>query len=152
MSAFVATGTDTESIDQAIPNDGWAPDLSTKEMQANTRLDDTYAGRIPDEIRAAMIEINMVIADWRAGQAAATLADVPARQYGGVSEKIILYKRAVYTRARSQLLSVTRDFDSTHDGHNKADALEAIAMDWMARSNEAISRLTDRPRTVVELI
>lgn len=152
MTPFAPSGPSVSPEDQTIVNDGWAPDLSTKEMQENTRLDDTYAGRIPDEIRAAMIEVNLVIADWRAGQAAATLADVPARQYDGVSEKVILYKRAVYTRARSQLLSVTRDFDSTHDGHNKADALEAIAMDWMARSNEAISRLTDRPRTVVELI
>lgn len=40
MSAFIATGTGTETMDQTIVNDDWAPDLSTKEMQAISCLTD----------------------------------------------------------------------------------------------------------------
>lgn len=151
MSAFVPT---TPAIsDTTIVNDGWAPDLSTADLQAETGLGDTFgATRIAGALRDAMIEINIVISGWRAAQSAATLAEVPARTYGGTSEKVILYKSAVYARARAQLLSVTRDYDTTRDGHDKAEALEATAADWLARANEAVSRLIGRGRTVVELI
>ena len=88
----------------------------------------------------------------RARQIAATLAEVPATAYGGVSEKVTLYETAVYARARAVLLETTRDYDSTKSGHDKADALEDTADDWFRQSNEALARLTGRPRMVVELI
>lgn len=151
MSAFIPSG--VETTDQIIANDGWAPDLSTEAMQEETGLDDTFgAERIAGAVRTAMLDVNFIISEWRAGQSAACLADVTARSYGDTSEKVILYKTAVYARARARLLSVTRDYDSTRDGHNKADALEITTDSWLAQSNEAISRLTGRLRTVVELI
>lgn len=151
MTAFIPTTPVIE--DQTIVNDGWFPDLSVSAMQAETGLGNTPGtDRIVAAIRAAMIEINSGLATWRAGQVADTLAAVPATSYGDISEKVILYQTAVYARARAQLLDTTRDYDSTKDGHDRADALEATADDYMRQSNEALSRLMGRPRMVVELI
>ncbi len=151
MSAFVPSS--PAVADKTVANDGWYPDLTTQAMQAETGQDDVPGpDRIAGAIRAAMIETNIVLTSWRAGQTAATLADVSARRYGDTSEKVFLYRTAVYTRARAELLSVTRDYDTTRDGHDRADALEKTADDWLRQSNEALSRLMDRPRAVVELI
>lgn len=151
MSSFVPSG--PAVANETVANDGWYPDLTTKDMQAETGQDDVPGtDRIAGAIRAAMIETNIVLTSWRAGQTAASLSDVVARKYGDTSEKVLLYRTAVYARARSELISVTRDYDSTKDGHDRADALEKTADDWLRQSNEALSRLMGRPRAVVELI
>ena len=140
-------------IDEAIVNDGFYPDLSTAALRTRTGLGDIFgAERVAATLRAAMIEVNASIAAWKAEQTAATLADVPAADYGGVSEKVTLYEMAVYARARAVLLETSRDYDSTKSGHDKADALEETAADWFRQSAEALARLTGRPRMVVELI
>lgn len=138
---------------ETVANDGWYPDLALADFHDQTGQGKTFApARIAAVLLAATIEINASLAEWRAAQTAPSLAEVPAPKYGEVSEKVILYRTAVFTRARAQLLDVTRDFDSTKDGHDRAEKLEATADDYLRQSNEALSRLTDRPRTIVELI
>lgn len=140
-------------LDQVVPNDGFFPDLGVAEMRDQTGLGSVFGPeRIAAVLQAAMIEVNADLADWRGGLGTATLAEVPAPSYGGVSAKVILYKTGVYTRARAALIDTTRDYDSTKSGHGRADALEETADSWLAQSNEALARLIDRPRTVVELI
>ncbi len=151
MTAFIpSTNPDDDPI---VRNDGWYPDLDAAAFKRQTGQGDVFgAERIAAVIQAAMIEVNASIAAWRAGQTVATLAEVPAPAYGDTSEKVILYTEAVFARARSMLLRVTRDYDSTKDGHAKADALERVADDHLGQSAEALARLTGRPRMVVELI
>lgn len=153
MSSFIPATGPAAPADQTIANDGWYPDLSTAAMKAETGLGDVHGpDRLAAVLRSAMIEVNTVLAPWRAGQSAASLADVPANAYGGTSARIILYRTAVHTRARALMLEVTRDYDSTKDGHARASALEETVDAWLRQSNEALRRLTDRPRTTVELI
>jgi hypothetical protein len=139
--------------DQIVPNDGWFPDLSVAQMKAQTGLGQIFgADQVAAALRSAMIEVNASIRAWRTVQAAPTLADVQAESYGGTSAKVTLYTTAVYARARALLLEVTRDYDSTKAGHGRADALEDTAITYLRQSNEALARLIDRPRTMVELI
>lgn len=152
MSSFIPSAP-LAAAAATIANDGWYPDLAREDFHDATGQGQTFAPpRIAAEILAAMIEINASLKDWRAAQTAARLAEIPATKYGEVSEKVILYRAAVFSRARAQLLNTTRDYDSTKDGHARADKLEPTADDWMRQSNEALSRLTGRPRTIVELI
>jgi len=141
-----------DSQDTLVKNDGWYPDLDAKDF-----IDQTGQPDIFDMVRVtsalqAVIEINLSLADWRDRQTVDSLSAVPATNYGGVSEKVILYTTAVFSRVRAQLLRKTRDFDSTKDGHNRADKLEETATDYLRQSTEALARLTGRSRTVVELI
>ena len=151
MSFIPSNSADTD--DETIANDGWFPDLSTAELRDETGLGDIFgAGRVAATLRGAMIETNASIGAWRAVQTAATLSAVPATTYGDVSEKVTLYKSAVYARTRAELLATTRDYDSTKDGHDKADALEETAADWLRKASEYLARLIGRPRAIVELI
>lgn len=151
-SSFIpANGTGAD--DRTVENDGWYPDLTVAECRAETSLATIFGtDRIAAELLAAAIEINAGIAEWRALQSAASLAEVPAASYGTVSAKIALYKRAVHTLARARMVDTTRDYDASGKGHDRADALEDTAEVWRQASQEALARLTGRARTVVELI
>jgi hypothetical protein len=152
MSSFIPSDAPA-AAPATVANDGWYPDIDLSDFHAETGQGTTFAApRVAAVLLAAMIEINASLAEWRAAQTAADLAALPAPNYGGVSEKVILYRTAVFARTRAQMLNTTRDYDSTKDGHNRADKLEATAADHLRQSNEALSRLTGRPRTIVELI
>lgn len=152
MSSFIPSAP-LAPAPATIGNDGWYPDLAVADFHAETGQGQTFAPpRVAAVLLAAVIEINASLKDWRAAQTAASLAEIPAVKYGAVSEKVILYRTAVFARARAQLLGNTRDYDSTKDGHDRAEKLEATADDYMRQSNEALARLTGRPRTIVELI
>lgn len=151
-SSFIPTGP-AQPEDATVANDGWYPDLTVAACRAATGLDGTFStARVEAEIRAAVIEVGAAITSWRAAQTAASLADVPAPMLGGTSVKVTLYTRAVHCLVRARLVDVTRDYDSTAKGHDRADALEATADAWRQASSEALSRLTGRARTTVELI
>lgn len=152
-TAFIPSENPAAAPADPVANDGWYPDLDPDDFKGQTGLGAIFP---PEQIRAvilaAMIEINASIAWWRGSQTAQSLADVPAPAYGGVSEKVTLYATAVFARARAQLLATTRDYDSTKDGHDRADKLEGVAETYLQQSAEALSRLTGRGRMVVELI
>lgn len=151
MTTFIPTN--PVPGNQTIANDGWYPDLDLDDFRARTGLGNVFgAERLAAAVQAAMIEVNAAIRSWRDTQTAASLAVVPAPAYGEVSEKVILYTAAVFARARAGLLRTTRDYDSTKDGHGRAEALEEIAEDYLQQSAEAVARLIGRTRMVVELI
>lgn len=153
MSALIPSTNPAADAPEAVANDGWFPDLDLADFHAQTGQGDTFdPARIAAAIQSAMIEVNASVSAWRDAQTAPSLAEVPARTYGDVSEKVILYRSGVFARARAQLLANTRDYDSTKSGHDRADALEATADDYLRQSNEAIARMIGRRRTVVELI
>lgn len=137
----------------AVTNDGWYPDLSVAACRAETGLPSMFdADRVGAEVLAAAIEVNAGISGWRAGQTAVSLDDVPATGYGTTSEKVALYRRAVYALARARLTNLVRDYDTTAKGHDRADALDGTVAAWRQISQEALARLTGRDRTTVELI
>jgi hypothetical protein len=152
MSDFIPS-TNPAAQPATVANDGWYPDLDVDDFKARTGHGDVFAtSRLAEVLQAAMIEVNASLRDWRAAQTAASLAAVPAPHYGDSSEKVILYRTAVFARVRAQLLGTTRDYDSTKSGHARADALEATAETYLQQSAEALARLADGPRMVVELI
>ncbi len=152
-TAFIPSTDTAATGDEIVANNGWYPDLAPADFRAQTGMGEVFGlERIAAAIQVAMIEVNASIAAWQATQSADTLAEVPAPQYGAVSEKVILYTQAVFSRARAEMLRTTRDYDATKDGHDRADKLEATAEDYQRQSNEALARLTGRGRMVVELI
>ena len=152
MSSFVPS-TNLDASDTTITNDGFFPDIELDAVRKRTGLSDVFTNdRIVAATQDAIMEINAVLAGWVADQEAATLADVPAKSYGDISEKIHWYVTAVCNRVRSMMVDTTRDYDSTKSGHHRADALEATSDRWMQSSNEAVARLMGRKRTTVELI
>jgi len=153
MAGFIPTANPNTADMQPVKNDGWYPDLDPDDFKKATGLPAFHTPeRLAAELQSAMIEVNASINAWRVLQAAASLSDVDAAAYGDVSEKTVLYRLAVFYRARAEFVATERDYDATKDGHAKADALEPTAGDWKRKSQESLARLTGRSRAVVELI
>lgn len=152
MSSFIPSN-GSSAADVVVAQDGWWPDLSVAACRTLTGLGTVYdADRVAAELAAAAIEVNASVAAWRAQQPAPSLAEIPTTTVNGTSALVILYTSAVYCLVRARLLEVTRDYDSTKQGHDRAEALEATAESWRQRSTEALTRLIGRPRVTVELI
>lgn len=154
MNDFIPSGNGTDT-NLNISNDGFYPDLTVDELRNRTGLGSEFKdARIIALAVDAMIEINTTIMSWRQSlnPAYSQLASIPCAAYGDEPEKVHLYKTALCTRIRAVVLETTRDYDSTRDGHNKADQLEAVSGTWFRQSAEAIARLTDRNRATIELI
>ncbi|EPM1114898.1 head completion/stabilization protein, partial [Proteus mirabilis] len=81
--------------DETIKNNGFFPDIQTRDFQLQTRVDGTVTPeRLKSTLLNAMIEVNRELYQWRIGQTAKTLKEVPAEQINGESELMILYQRA----------------------------------------------------------
>jgi hypothetical protein len=152
MSSFIPSS-NPNANNSTIENDGFFPDIDLDNIRNRTGLTDIFTDlQIATATRDAMIETNAVLSQWRTNQVADRLADVPGATYGDTPEKVHLYLTAISARVRSFMVDTTRDYDSTKSGHDRADALEATSDRWLQASNEALSRLMARKRTVVELI
>lgn len=156
MPTHIATNTPGETAENTVANNGFFPNLSLNDFKKNYSVDNPIADdSARNAVVNAMIDSNRLLALWHAEQIKAghlTLAAVPAQQYGDVSEKTMLYQRAVYFRAKADLVGQYRDYDTTARGHDRADEMEPKADDYRQQSHEALSALMDEPRAVVELI
>lgn len=153
MASFIPTGPVDPAEDAEIPGDGWYPAIDPAALRMETGLGTTWsAERLRAVIVEAIDEVQSLLTDWRADRTAVSLAEVDSATIGGEPAAVVRYRTAVFCRVRSKLLMVTRDYDSTKSGHDRADALEATADDWLARSRDALSRLLGQPRVTVELI
>lgn len=155
MSSFIpanpATGTDEQ-----IANNGFFPPLSLAQFKADYRLEGNIAdSRIKAALTFAMIDSNRLLASWQASYIASgylTLDEISAQQYGDHTELYIAYLRAVSHRACAQLLDDYRNYDSTGEGHDRADELTAKADDHRAQAHSALASLSGESSTLIELI
>ncbi|WP_299379614.1 head completion/stabilization protein [uncultured Kiloniella sp.] len=152
--SFVPNNHNTPATDETVSNTGFYPDLSLDEFKKSMSVgNDNDVTRLTAIVTEAMIEINRSLMSWRDGLLQyASLDLVPAIMYGETSEKVFLYKTAVFNRARALLVETRKDYDSTKSGRDKADQIELPADDYYRASTEALNRLIDRPRSTIELI
>lgn len=157
--SFIATGGPTASPDtETIPNAAWWPDVSMQAFRAASRIDRTA----PDEqVRTALVSaisnVNAQLNGWLGNQLAlntgatklADLPDPPGQAEGWYAER---YLRAVHSAADALLTESYRDFDSTAEGHQRADAMEGRIDAYRRESQYAIADITGRPRRRVELL
>lgn len=126
-----------------VPHDNFYPSLSLSDFRNYMRIDDAVSNsRAKEYIRMAVVLITNDIMPWRKEQYP-PLDDI---------EKVQAWRWAVYHKAKALILENYRDIDTTNDGHNKADALEAIIDSHLQRSREMQQILTNNSRTTIELI
>ncbi|SDF04656.1 head completion/stabilization protein [Rhodospira trueperi] len=157
VSVIPHTAAPADPVLVAVDPDGWYPPVDVTALRARTGLDGTWSdGRLTLLVREAADAVADVLADWRAdreAEGAATLAAVaPTGPLDGTPLSVWRWRTAIECRVRAAVIRATRDFHSTGDGHDRADALEPTADEWLARAHEALSRLMGRPRATIELI
>ncbi|EMH9024555.1 TPA: head completion/stabilization protein [Proteus mirabilis] len=139
--------------DETIKNNGFFPDIQTRDFQLQTRVDGAVTPeRLKSTLLNAMIEVNRELYQWRIGQAAKTLKDVPAEQINGESELMILYQRAVFCFAKASLIERYRDIDTTAQGNKKADTMTPVIDEVWRDGKWALQRIKGETHNTVELI
>lgn len=154
MSGFIANG--TAGDEDRIENDGFWPSIDPITVRNRMRLTGAVAAaRLRAAIVNAVLSVNAELAGWKAQQQAAgraTLADVPADRIDGASRLVHLYLRAVTCAAAAEVVERYRSYDSSGDGHQRADDLSPSIDELRRDVRWAISDLLGNRRMTVELI
>ncbi|WP_368913848.1 head completion/stabilization protein [Mixta calida] len=141
---------------EIIENTSFWPDLNLADFRSAMRTDGTVtAPRLRQVVLTAISEVNAELYDYRARQQQlgyAALADVPAEKLAGQSQRVHHYRNAVWCWTRAVLNERYQDYDATAAGVKRGEALEDATGDLWRDARWAISRVQDRPHSIVELI
>lgn len=145
-----------ETTGDSLINDGFFPDLSLDEFLRDYRLPGDYAAEmVKSHVALAMIDVNNNLEDWRLDQETAgftTLADIPAPQIDGVSTLVRLYRRAVFCRAKAELLMQFATVTRREAGENSAKEAPETEDLFLQYSVHAQRRLMGKANFTAELL
>ncbi|AMC35316.1 head completion/stabilization protein [Janthinobacterium sp. B9-8] len=153
---FIAAQKNDEVLEPIIKNSGFWPDIDIADARLSLRLDGTVTPpRLKMALIAAMASANQDLRKYKAkqiGQGFNDLTEVDSDTIDGQNILVGHYTRAVYCLAKANLTERYRDFDSTGDGHNKADQLSDPIEDLNRDARWAIRDLIGSARATVELL
>ncbi|WP_272571279.1 MULTISPECIES: head completion/stabilization protein [unclassified Providencia] len=146
--------------DETITSGDFWPAINTRAFRESMRVDGTVTqSRLIEALKNAIIETNRELSRFQQQEihlGYTTLGAVPASKitHGeiDVSELVILYRRAVFSAAKANLIERYRDIDTTPNGSKKADALESNIDDLQRDAIWAIQRIKGTTHNIVELI
>lgn len=150
------SGRPTALINQPIANDGFWPDLDVAEFQKGYRLPAEYLVELlVDGIAGAMGEVNRDLARCKARWQAANITEVATANPMVLPERafmVVSYKRAVYCRAKSYLLSQFATVIRRESAENLAKESPDTAQAFLTFSQQAVRLIQGRSRITAELI
>ncbi|PTQ90291.1 head completion/stabilization protein [Agitococcus lubricus] len=150
---FVATG---HTAAHQVNNNGFFPDLSSDDFIKTQKLDGIISGdRLVFALTLAISQVNTALMDWQLSQQRdgyMSLNAVPSSSINNQSRLIALYKQAVFSFAKAQLVEHYRDFDTTALGNKKAEMLDMNIDIYRRDANWAIADIQGKSRAIVELI
>lgn len=156
MNGFIVTAPAEPATETPIASGPFWPDIDPAEQRIAQRIDNTVTA---ERLRMALIEAiattNYALRAFRIEQldlGRSTLANVPCDEIDGENVLVHRYRRAVGCLAKALLLERQRDFDATGKGDKKAEDLSSTIDDCRRDHLHALSDITGKPRTVVELI
>lgn len=136
-----------------IKNTFFFPDVDPKRVRELMRLEHTVSdARLRNAIKTGMAETNAELYDYRTRQISAgfkLLADVPAEEIDGESERIFHYLSAVTAMATATLYERYRGVEATGKGDKKADSVESTIDELWRDMRWSVARLQDKPRCIV---
>lgn len=139
-----------------ITNDGFFPDIDPAHFALAMSVRDSVT---PPRRRQALVEGIIAIGNQLAAYREARvlggisrLADVASPSIDGESRLVQLYRTAVYSTAKAQLVERYRDADITKAGKDKVDDLEPSIGELRRDAIYAVRDILGTGRTDVELI
>ena len=154
--AMSFSGKPTTLVEQQIDNDGFWPDLSVSEFQKGYRLPGEYLGEmLAADLKAAMVEVNNDLAKCKAkwqltGVSCVESADPTVLL--NPAFKAATYKRAVYCRAKSSLLTQFATVVRRDSAENLGKELPERSETFLAFSQQAVRLLQGRGRITAALL
>ena len=140
-----------------IDTGGWFPQIDPTLFRDEQRVDANAItdARVRQALVNAIIRVGRDLKDWRLDQVAAgfaTLDLVPADKVDGVSELTTLYRRAVFTAAKAEIVERFVDVDLTGRGERSADQLDPTVAELRRDSVHAVREILGVGRMTVELL
>ncbi|WP_294275751.1 head completion/stabilization protein [uncultured Sphingomonas sp.] len=141
----------------AIQTGGWFPPIDPALFRDEQRVDANAItdARVRQALIAAIIRVGRDLEEWRLGQVTAgfaTLDQVPALWIDDQSELAILYRRAVFTAAKAEIVERFVDVDLTGRGEREASQLDPTVAELRRDSVHAVREILGVGRMTVDLI
>ena len=153
------SGKPTTFVEQAIENDGFWPNLSVSEFQKGYRLPAEYlVDMLATDLTTAMIEVNTDLASAKSTLQTAGVSNLEAAAGAatasewGYAYKVMLYRRAVYTRAKASLLTQFATVTRRESAENTGKELPERGETFLEFSQQAVRSLQGRGRITAALL
>lgn len=150
------SGKPTTFVDQAIENDGFWPNLSLAEFQKGYRLPAEYlVDMLATDLTTAMIEVNKDLAKRKAAWQSVGITSVESADPTVLQERTFhaaTYKRAVYCRAKSSLLTQFATVTRRDSAENTGKELPERGETFLEFSQQAVRSLQGRGRITAALL
>ena len=150
------SGKPTTTVELAIENDGFWPNLSMAEFQNGYRLPAEYlVDMLTAELTTAMIEVNRDLAELKARWQGAGVSRVESADTTVLPERTFqaqTYKRAVYCRAKASLLTQFATVIRRESAENLGKELPDRPETFLAFSQQSVRSLQGRGRITAALL
>jgi len=155
MSGFV--GKVTKPNSEIIPRSGFWPSIDLSEFRSDKRvLNSISAEQAKTAVITALVHVINQLNDYEAKQVGLgylILEDVPSREIAGVNQNILLFEKAVFSKAKSILLEEYPDMDlSRKAGEDKAEQNSSSIQTLQAESFIAVRNLKGKTGVYAELV
>jgi len=138
-----------------IENTPFYPDIDLALFQINYRQDNRLEeGTIRDALRSALLAINNDLRRWRQRNypEAHALSETNHNSIDGENHNVLLYKKAVYHKAKAYLLQDILDYSLTSSGQSRAEDKSQNAQYHHAESLRALRQIKGRQGVRVKLV
>ena len=150
------SGNPTTFVEQQIENDGFWPDLSLSQFQKAYRLPGEYlVETLIDGLTTAMVEVNTDLAKCKAKWQDAGVVNVSTADSRLLQErtfKVATYHRAVYCRAKANLLTQFATITRRDIAENLGKELPERGETFLEFSQQAVRSLQGRGRITAVLL
>lgn len=148
------SGQDLKQDENIIKNDNFWPDINLSHFQRDRSMPPNIESCLLNEVLvSAMVEINISLADFKLTQqnkGVATAQDIGVISVDGRSSTVIIYQRAVFARAKADLIGEFVSISNRNDklGENQSQMTRAL----LAESSREIRKILGLKRVTVVLI
>ena len=150
------SGNPSRYSEQQIENDGFWPDLSLSEFQKAYRLPGEYlVETLVDGLTTAMVEVNQDLARLKARWQDAGVTSVESADPTVLPERtfhVATYKRAVYCRAKANLLTQFATITRRESAENTGKEAPERGETFLEFSQQAVRSLQGRGRITAVLL
>lgn len=150
------SGNPTKIVERQIENDGFWPSFSLAQFQEAYRLPGEYlVETLVDGLTTAMIEVNQDLARLKARWQAVGVSSVESADPMVLPERtfhVATYKRAVYCRAKANLLPQFATITRRESAENTGKEAPERAETFLAFSQASVRSLQGRGRITAVLL
>jgi hypothetical protein len=139
----------TQRSDAPIVNDPWFVAVNLLEFCKKWTIPSSFENELlTDKLIFACDEVNQALLDWECEQESAgyiSLKDVPAKIIGVESVKVSQYKRAVYAKAKAELVKTQVDLSRKSEAENAAKTSGDLSSHYERMASKAIAKIQGLP-------